>query len=103
MTLMMFTSVSSLIFSQIPKFLDTEYVVINYLESSLGTWDLSIYSQRNIYGEPLSFITHFGQFYHLIFLFTNLVLMLNFVIAILSETYAQFENLKNGLYYNELV
>lgn len=29
--------------------------------------------------------------------------MLNFIIAILSDTYANYIELKNGLYYNELV
>ena len=45
----------------------------------------------------------FGIIYHIIFLFVNLVLMLNFVIAIMSDTYSILSNLKEGLYYNELI
>ena len=44
-----------------------------------------------------------GIGYHYIYLMVNLVLMLNFVIAILSDTYSSLSNLKEGLYYNELI
>jgi hypothetical protein len=38
-----------------------------------------------------------------IFLLVNAVLILNFIIAILSSTYAFYENKKLGLYYSTLV
>ena len=44
-----------------------------------------------------------GKIFHLLFLFVNLVLMLNFIIAILSDTYGSLGPIKNGLYYDELV
>ena len=37
------------------------------------------------------------------FLLINTVLMLNFVIAILSSTYKNYEVIKVGLYYNVLL
>ena len=39
----------------------------------------------------------------MVFLFVNLVLMLNFIIAILSDTYTNLGSIKNGLYYDELI
>lgn len=39
----------------------------------------------------------------MIFLLINTVLMLNFVIAILSSTFKNYENIQIGLYYNVLI
>lgn len=39
----------------------------------------------------------------MLFLLVNLVLLLNYVIAILSSTYAAYEDKKLGLYYEVIV
>jgi hypothetical protein len=39
----------------------------------------------------------------MVFLLINTVLMLNFVIAILSSTFKNYEGIKIGLYYNVLI
>ena len=99
----MFVSVAALIFGEVHDFHNLSFIIYNYIESSLGNWDLTIYDDTTEYDEPLVFLKHIGRIYHLIFLVVNLVLMLNFIIAILSDTYANYIELKNGLYYNELV
>ena len=82
--------------------------MILFFEAALGSWDLKIYS------EPLTsdynkkphineFVMEFGHIYNMIFLLINLVLMLNLVIAILSNTFAAYSELSNGLYYKVLV
>ena len=53
--------------------------------------------------EKLKLLITMGKLFHLLFLFVNLILMLNFVIAILSDTYGSLGAIKNGLYYDELV
>ena len=52
--------------------------------------------------EPLEedLLRYIGICYQMFFLAVNLILMLNFVIAILSDTYSNLSNLKEGLYYN---
>jgi hypothetical protein len=51
-------------------------------------------------GLDLNFTKFLGYVYYSVFLLTNMVLLLNFVIAILSSTFARHDGIKLGLYYN---
>ena len=55
-----------------------------------------------IYDE-LSFDKAFGQSFHLVSVIINMILMLNMVIAIFSETYARLAPQRRGLYYDGLI
>jgi len=87
----MFTCVSILIFGQLDKFKDTIPVLVMYFETSLGNWDLSIYKGKDINGEDLVTLYYIGVAWHCTILLINMVLFLNFVIAILSSTFAYYE------------
>jgi hypothetical protein len=67
-----------------------------FFEASLGNWLLNIYSELTIGNEV-------GEIYHVIVVIVNMVLMLNLVIAILSETYARLSPQRLGLYYDSLI
>ena len=73
-----------------------------YLEYSLGTWDTRIYCEFNKV-ENGEYLCPVGKIYTTIFLLSNMVLLLNLVIAILSSTFAFYEDKKLGLYYEVLV
>jgi hypothetical protein len=60
-------------------------------------------NENEIEGEDLTVIIAIGKYYQIFFLLVNLILMLNFVIAILSSTYQNFEDIQSGLYYNVLI
>lgn len=45
----------------------------------------------------------FGIYYHCLFLTLNMILLLNFVIAILSSTFASYEDKGLGLYYEAVI
>jgi hypothetical protein len=65
---------------------------------------MGIFQNENLVeGEDLSVIIKIGVYYQILFLLVNLILMLNFVIAILSSTYQNFENIQSGLYYGVLI
>lgn len=53
-------------------------------------------------GKQLDSLFVLGQIYLIIFILINVILMLNFVIAILSATFARYDDIKLGLYYNVL-
>jgi hypothetical protein len=74
-----------------------------YTESALGEWDMDVYNQENELGDDLKTVKVIGRYFHMIFLLINTVLMLNFVIAILSSTFKNYEDIKIGLYYNVLI
>ena len=69
-------------------------------EYSLGAFDVSQYCYPNINDQTTCTL---GKVMIFIFLLVNAVLILNFIIAILSSTYAYYENKKLGLYYSTLV
>lgn len=66
------------------------------LESALGQWDMSIY-------ETLSIGKYVGVLYHLFFLLMNLVMLLNLIIAILSNVYNVYEPMSLALYYDGVI
>ena len=98
--LLVFASGASVIFSRINSFPTFYQAIILYFEVSLGNWDNSIYCS-----DPSvpSFYCQIGIFFNVVVLLVNLVLLLNLVIAILSSTYAYYEDKKLGLYYEVLV
>ena len=102
--LIMFSCVGILAFGQLENFQELETVFIYFFESSLGQWDMTVYENENeVEGEDLTVIIAIGKYYQIFFLLVNLILMLNFVIAILSSTYQNFEHIQSGLYYNVLI
>jgi len=46
---------------------------------------------------------HFGEIFHIIVIILNMVLLINLVIAILSETYTRLSEQKLGLYYDGVI
>ena len=57
----------------------------------------------NVFGDELGNLRTVGIGYTMVFLLINKILMLNFLIAILSDTYTNFMEYKDGLYLNELI
>ena len=94
--LLIFACIGTLVFAELPEFDNFYDTIVLLLETSMGEWDLSIY-------ENLSLGYTTGQIFHLSVLILNLILFLNLVIAILSETYARFSKVKLGLYYDGVV
>lgn len=98
-----------------------------HFEFALGNYDSSIYCSgdnsppppppdtldaeihRMLAGDPeekeegLEVICLIGRLFMFVFNSANAVLLLNLIIAILSSTYAFFEDKKIGLYYEVLV
>ena len=67
-------------------------MILIYFEAALGAWDNGIYEEpyksewlQDPHVAP--FVMEFGKIYNMAFLMINLVLLLNLVIAILSNTF----------------
>lgn len=79
-------------------------MLIFYFEAALGSWDTKPYCLPTSFnGEPNDFLCQFGVVYTVLFLLINLVLLLNLVIALLSSTFAFYEDKQLGLYYEVIV
>ena len=94
--LFIFACIGFLIFGELPEYSGLTDTVILLLQTSLGQWDFSIYNELEIGAT-------FGIIFHVIVIIMNLILLLNLVIAILTETYIRFSKVKLGLYYDGVV
>ena len=78
---MAFACVGILMFGKAKKYNDLYSAIIMLFESSMGAWDLG--ELYEIYGEK-AFI---GEIFNIVFIVVNLIVMLNLIIAIMSDTY----------------
>ena len=77
------------------NFSDFQDVFIFYLQSALGSWSMTNIQEARI--------GTFASFYHYLYLTINLILLLNYVIAILSSVFANYEDKQLGLYYEVMI
>ena len=80
--LLVFSSSGFILFNELAAYNSLYAVMVVHFEASLGNWMLKIYD-----GLTLGDMT--GEIFHLVSVTINMILMLNLVIAILSETYAR--------------
>jgi len=84
-----------------------------HFESALGSWDARAScqdSQKAVLLElspeeqnSADLVCQLGRLYTVVVLLVHSVLFLNFVVAILSQTFAYYEDKQVGLYYEVLV
>jgi hypothetical protein len=94
--LLIFSSSGFILFNELDAYNSLYAVLVVHFEASLGNWMLKIYD-----GLSLSDMT--GEIFHLFSVTINMILMLNLVIAILSETYGRLAPDRLGLYYDGLI
>jgi len=97
--LVIFASGASMVFGQIPSLRGFGPTFYLYFEASLGAWDKDVYCDAAV-SDAYCYV---GYAFTVAILLVNMVLLLNLVIAILSSTYAYYEDKKLGLYYEVLV
>lgn len=77
------TSVSSLLFGELPAYRNFSQVIFTIFSAGLGNYEMSDF-------ESLSFGMVVGEIFIVIVVIINNVVLLNFVIAIQADTYAKF-------------
>jgi len=92
----LFTCVGSLLLGELEEYSNFADTFVMLFETALGMWDLSIY-------DSLSLGRYVGVTFHLIVLMMNLVLLLNLIIAVLSNTYTVYEPKSLALYYDGVI
>ena len=71
--------------------------MIMFLESAMGSWNFEQYNELS----PEK--RNFGIIFHLLVLFVNLLILLNLVIAIMSDTYGRLTDNRLGLYSQGII
>ena len=93
--LVAFACVGILSFGNIKEYNDLWTTLVMFFESSLGNWDFGIYDS-----DPKMTLAKkwYGILFHITVLLVNMLLLLNLVIAIMSDTYAEYSSMKLGLF-----
>jgi hypothetical protein len=91
--LLLFTCVAGLLFGKETTHFHLGFTsnLFSYYQTSLGSWNLNYYDAYDIYGKSIDNLSLGGKCWNFIFLLGNNVLLLNYVIAVLSSTFAKYE------------
>lgn len=98
----MFSSVAVLIFGDVDAINTMPNAIVWFFQSSVGTFDFGVFNVTDDAGNVINQVQVLGTVFLVVFLLANMILLLNFVIAILSATFAKYDEYKLGLYYNTL-
>jgi hypothetical protein len=102
LVILMFSSVSVLLFGSLPTFRTLTSATIYWLQAIMGNFSMKTMIGNDPQGNPMVELENLGIAYTFLFLIVNLVLMFNFVIAILGNTYSTYCELSLGLFNNNL-
>ena len=81
---------------EFPGFYETIQI---HFYASFGDYDFAMFDAYD--DRPL--LKYFGHCYIILYLFINLLLLLNMVIAMMADTYAQMSEVKMGLYKYQIL
>ena len=90
------TSVASLLFGSLPEYKDFMSVFFLTFGTGLGNYDLTVFESLDI-GEE------WGQIFIICIVIINSIILVNFIIAILADTYSKFMSQSLGLYYDGII
>lgn len=98
MIFVIFWSAGSVIFFNIPEFNDAWKGVPYLISASLGDVDFSVFEYDNSYLEK-----EYGWLFLILFLLMSNIVLLNFLIAILSNKYTELEHKSKLLYLKNIL
>ena len=112
----MFSCVGFLIFSELTGYQNLFDVFVMFIESSIGSWNLSVYDKIDpdmvlkihtkkgkIKLPGTGNVAVVGRLYHSIFLLLNQIILFNMLVGILGNTYAKYDEMNHGLYCDVLI
>lgn len=96
--LIIFASSSRLFFVRVKGYQTNTEAILTLFSASLGSYNFSAFT-----GEGMVLSPSFGYYFLIIYLIVTNVVLLNFIIAILSNTYNNLSGISKALYHNEVV
>lgn len=94
-----FSIIASMVFYSVPEYDSIYHSFLAMFNTTFGNFDFTIF---NAY--PMdSFMHFFGHGFLMFFIVTNLILLLNMVIAMMSDTYNTMNETLIGIYYHRVL
>ena len=90
------SSIASLLFGELPEFEVFTDVLFACFGMSMGNYEYGIF-------EDLSLGANIGKFFIIVSVIINTVVLMNFIIAILSDTYSKLSTQSLGIYYDGII
>lgn len=108
--IIIFSCIAMLVFSHSKGFHNLWDSFIYFLSAALGSYDFTVFDVKvsddemnDVRARNAEALGDFGTIYMIFYLFVNLILMLNMVIAILAEVFASYSEIQVGLYQSILL
>ena len=95
--LLTFACVATLTLSSNPNFVNLFEAMRTYIMASLGNFDLYQYDVTDDWKR------YFGIGMHVAVLFSNMILMINLLIAIMSDQYSLLSEVRTGLFWSQVI
>ena len=99
--LIAFSSVGFMTFQEVPSLRKFEDSFIYFFQAALGEFDLDIFAETYLPARPL--LHKLGIYFVLVFVFINLVILINVVVAMMSDTYGVMSSVKLGQYSHSVI
>ena len=93
-----FSCVGILSFGNLQDYNSVSVTLVMFFQSALGDWDLSIYEDAGSDAKKW-----YGIIFHIFVIAVNMLLLVNLVIAIMSDTYRYFAEIKLGLFSQGII
>lgn len=94
-----FSIIASMVFYSVPEYDSIYHAWLAMFNTTFGNFDFTIF---NAYAMD-SFMHFFGHGFLMFFIVTNLILLLNMVIAMMSDTYNTMNETLIGIYYHRVL
>ena len=94
---LVFTSVGMIMFRTLDEFKNIQNASIYLFSSSLGGFDFTVMENLTTI-KPI-----YGYIYITVFLLVMMITLLNFVIALMSDTYAILSAIRDGIFLQEII
>ena len=75
--------------------------LLYFLKASFGSFDVTIFDDAYLPDRPE--LRRFGIYFVLLFVFLNLIILVNVVVAMMADTYGYMTTLKLGIYSHRLI
>ena len=100
LNLMSFAMVGVFVFQDIEKMETLPKSLLFFIDAAFGGYDLGVF---DIFEPDRMFLKWFGIIFILIFVFLNLLILLNILIAMMADTYSLMTSVRKGLYNGNII
>ena len=98
LVIMSFAMVALFVFSEVAVMETLPKAIIYFFNASMGSYDLNVFNIYESDESPRILLKWFGVVFVVLFIFLNLLILINVLIAMMADTYALMSSQRKGLF-----